>query len=63
MDVFEIEPLKKISALWKLPNVTITPHIAAPTVVDTAVEYMYTKYGEYKKNKKIKNDVDFRKGY
>jgi len=63
LDVFEVEPLKKISPLWKIPNVTITPHIASITVMDTAVEYIYIKFVEYKKNKKIKNDVDFRKGY
>ena len=63
LDVFEIEPLEKISPLWKIPNVIITPHVASITVMDTSVEYMYTKYCEYKKNQKIKNDVDFKKGY
>ena len=63
LDVFEIEPLNKINVLWKFPNVTITPHIASITVVDTAVEYIYKKYRQYKKNGKIKNDTNFVKGY
>ena len=63
LDVFEIEPLNKINVLWKFPNVTITPHIASITVVDTAVEYIYKKYRQYKKNGKIKNDINFVKGY
>ena len=63
LDVFEKEPLSKSSSLWKLPNVTITPHIASLTLVDTAVEYIYKKYKQYKKNGKIKSDVDLIKGY
>ena len=63
LDVFEKEPLSKSSSLWKLPNVTITPHIASLTLVDTAVEYIYKKYKQYKKNGKIKSDVNLIKGY
>ena len=63
LDVFEIEPLAKISPLWKIPNVTITPHIASITLIDSAVEYIYKKYRQYKKNGKIKNDVNFKKRY
>ncbi|KUP09637.1 3-phosphoglycerate dehydrogenase [Bacillus coahuilensis m2-6] len=29
LDVFEIEPLPKVSPLWTSPNVTITPHISS----------------------------------
>ena len=63
LDVFETEPLTKISPLWKIPNVTITPHIASMTLIDSAVEYIYKKYRQYKKNGKIKSDVNFKKGY
>ena len=63
LDVFEKEPLSKSSPLWKFSNVTITPHVGSLTVVDTAVKYMYKKYQQYKKNGKIKNDVNLLKGY
>ena len=63
LDVFEEEPLLKSHPLWKMPNVIITPHIASLTVVDTAVKYMYSKYCEYLKNGRIKNDINLKKGY
>jgi len=63
LDVFLKEPLAKTSSLWKLDNVTITPHVASLTVVDTITQQMHRKLREFKKNKKIKNDVDLKKGY
>ena len=63
LDVFEKEPLSKSSSLWKFPNVVITPHIASLTLVDTAVKYIYKKYKQYKKNGKIKSDINLIKGY
>jgi len=63
LDVFQNEPLLKSSPLWKLPNVTITPHVASITVLDTAVAYIYKKYCYYKKTGKIKSNVNLKKGY
>ena len=63
LDVFEKEPLLKSHQLWKMPNVIITPHIASLTVIDTAVKYMYSKYCEYLKNGRIKNNINLKKGY
>ena len=63
LDVFKSEPLSKNHVLWSLPNITITPHVASLTVVRSAVNYMYKRYQEFKKNNKIKNDVNLKKGY
>ena len=63
LDVFVKEPLMKKNPLWELDNVTITPHVASLTVVDIVTEQMHKKFLKYKKNKKIKNDVDLKKGY
>ena len=63
LDVFKNEPLPKSNPLWLSKNITITPHVASLTVVDIIVAQMHKSLLNYKKNKKIKNDVDLRKGY
>ncbi len=57
LDVFKKEPLSSLSPFWNLPNVTITPHVAGVTAIESAVKYMFEKYKLYKKNKKIISDV------
>ena len=63
LDVFKTEPLTKKSPFWHLPNVTVTPHIASLTGINSAVNHMYKKYIESQKSKRYKSDVDFKKGY
>jgi len=63
LDVFQNEPLPKSSKLWKIPNVTITPHIASITIVKSAVKQMFLVYQKYKKKGKIISDVDLKNGY
>jgi len=63
LDVFKDEPLKSSSQFWKLPNVTITPHVAGVTAIEPSVKYMYSKYKKLKKNKNIKSDVNPSDGY
>ena len=63
LDVFEQEPLDKNSPLWYLNNLTITPHVASLTYIDSAVQDMHKKVLKFKKNGKIQTDVNKRKGY
>jgi len=63
LDVFKKEPLIKKSLLWNLDNITITPHVASITQVDIITNQMYKKFLTFKKNKKIKTDVNLSKGY
>ena len=63
LDVFNKEPLVKSHIFWTHPNVTVTPHIASITVIDSAIEQMYKRFLVYKKTGKIINDVNLKKGY
>ena len=63
LDVFKEEPLSKKHPLWSLKNVTITPHIAGVTVLDSAIDQMHNRWLQIIKTEKIKNDVNLKKGY
>ena len=63
LDVFKNEPLTKKHNFWNHPNITITPHIAAISDVESSVTYMYQRFLSYKKNGKIISDVNLKKGY
>ena len=63
LDVFEIEPLSKNSKLWKNQNITITPHVAAITDVDSSINYIFSKFEEFRTKEKIKSDVKLKNGY
>lgn len=63
LDVFKSEPLSKNHQFWKNKNITITPHVAAITDHDTSIDYLYKRFLTFKKNKKIKSDVNLSAGY
>jgi len=63
LDVFKKEPIKKNHKFWNHPNITITPHIAALTDIDSSVNYMYMRFLEFRKKNNFTGDVDFKKGY
>ena len=63
LDVFKNEPLESSSQFWKLPNVTITPHVAGVTAIEPSVKYMYSVYKTIKMNKKVRSDVNLSNGY
>ena len=62
LDVFQQEPLPQPSAFWGLPNVIVTPHIAAPTPVDQAVAQV-RDYIENIENGREVAAVDTQLGY
>ena len=63
LDVFKTEPLPKHNKLWKNQNITITPHVAAITDVDSSINYIFLKFEQFRKKGKIKSDVKIKNGY
>ena len=63
LDVFNKEPLVKKHKFWQNKNITITPHVAAITDHDSSISYLHRRFLTFKRNKKIKSDVNMRLGY
>ncbi|XP_066300680.1 glyoxylate/hydroxypyruvate reductase A-like [Branchiostoma lanceolatum] len=63
LDVFETEPLPAISPLWKMPQVTITPHVAAVSIPSQVAEMFYDNYQRYTKGEELKYIVNLENGY
>ena len=63
LDVFSVEPLPKDSALWHLPNVLITPHLASITVPEEAARDVAVSVRRVREGLPPLNVVDFAKGY
>lgn len=65
LDVFEHEPLPETSPLWQMPNVIITPHLAAlsPYYLDRAVKLLADNLCRFTQGGEMVNTVDKTKGY
>ncbi|MBY6187670.1 D-2-hydroxyacid dehydrogenase [Marinobacter hydrocarbonoclasticus] len=63
LDVFEQEPLDSASPLWRHPNVTITPHIAATSFPDQIAAQFLDNLARYRRGEPLANQVDFTQGY
>ncbi|AOT09261.1 2-hydroxyacid dehydrogenase [Pseudoalteromonas luteoviolacea] len=63
LDVFAQEPLPKTHPFWEHPKVTVTPHIAAVTSLDTVVAQIVDNIQACISDMPIKNGIDVSKGY
>lgn len=65
LDVFAHEPLADNSPLWDMPNVIITPHLAAlsPYYLDRAVKLFADNLSRFVQNGEMCNIVDKSRGY
>jgi len=65
LDVFAVEPLPMESVLWNMPNVIISPHIAASMAgyPELATELFCENLRRYISGKKLLNVVDKKTGY
>jgi phosphoglycerate dehydrogenase-like enzyme len=60
LDVFEVEPLPAEHPLWAMPNVMITPHVAAsaPGVSERWLEVLLDNLGRFVRSEPLRNVVD-----
>lgn len=63
LDVFRNEPLPDPHPFWSEPRISITPHIAALTLVPESVEQMAHKINALERGEAIADIVDRTKGY
>ncbi|MGB5867389.1 MAG: glyoxylate/hydroxypyruvate reductase A [Arcobacteraceae bacterium] len=63
LDVFEKEPLDKNSPLWNNENITILPHISAPTNMKSASKIASQNIYNYYDKGIFPDFVDTKKGY
>ncbi len=66
LDVFEIEPLPRDHALWKMPGrVILTPHVAgySPRIAGRHLETLLDNVGRFVRGETLRNVVDKEKWY
>ena len=63
LDVFEVEPLPKTSALWNHPRVFVTPHAAAMSDPNHLVGSMLAQMDAHDAGAPLENLVDREAGY
>lgn len=63
LDVFEHEPLKAESGLWQHPDITVLPHISAPTNVDSASDIVAKNIATYRATGQLPKTVNKLVGY
>lgn len=63
LDVFHEEPLHKDSALWENENITVLPHVSAPTNMKSASKIAAKHICKYYEKGLKSSFVDVKKGY
>jgi len=63
LDVFEQEPLPPTAKVWHHKNITVLPHISAPTNVESACKIVEANISHYLNTNQLPVTVDRKKGY
>ena len=63
LDVFEQEPLAQDSRFWTLPNVYVTPHVAASSDVKALFRHVEQQIARFEGGQTLEHVVDKVAGY
>lgn len=63
LDVFDQEPLPKESPLWSRDDITLLPHISAPTSPVSASQIVAKNIKQYRESDELPPTVDVSQGY
>ena len=63
LDVFAVEPLPRMDRLWRTDNLTILPHVSAPTNMKTASVVAAKNIATYFRTGQVPDCVDRQRGY
>lgn len=63
LDVFATEPLPPAHPLWTAPGVTVTPHIAGPSVPAEVAAYFLQNYARFTSGTPLVGLIDRTRGY
>ena len=63
LDVFETEPLPQTSQLWEIPNVSVTPHVAAASFPQDVINIFVQNYARFTSGEPLLHLIDFERGY
>lgn len=63
LDVFRSEPLPPDHPFWKMPEITLTPHVAARTLREETVRQIVAKIRALEAGQSVSGVVDLDRGY
>jgi glyoxylate/hydroxypyruvate reductase A len=63
LDVFHKEPLPATHPFWHRPEITITPHVSGPTIIDLTVAQVAAKIRKLERGEAVTGVVDYQRGY